>query len=143
MSAVTVDVNRVEPTEKVLDLDADLRRVRQIAQLMDAQFEIAGIKLGWDAIIGLVPVVGDLAAAVVGGYPIYVARKHRLGKWVQFRMASNVLIDWAGGAIPILGDLFDVGFKSNIKNAALLERAAARAREKYSAPHRITGRKIR
>jgi hypothetical protein len=135
MSAITVNVNRIDPSQprpatQPLDLEADLSRVRQLAQLMDAQFEIAGIKIGWDAIIGLVPVIGDLATAVVGAYPIYIARKHKLGKWVQFRMAGNVLIDWAVGEIPILGDLFDVGFKSNIKNAALLERAAARTREK-------------
>ena len=135
MSAITVNVNRVDASRapaaaRPLNLEADLQRVRQLAQLMDAQFEIAGIKVGWDAIIGVVPVIGDLATAVVGAYPIYIARKHKLGKWVQFRMAGNVLIDWAVGEIPVLGDLFDVGFKSNIKNAALLERAAARAGQK-------------
>ncbi len=135
MSAITVNANRVDASRapaaaRPLNLEADLQRVRQLAQLMDAQFEIAGIKIGWDAIIGVVPVIGDLATAVVGAYPIYIARKHKLGKWVQFRMAGNVLIDWAVGEIPVLGDLFDVGFKSNIKNAALLERAAARAGQK-------------
>ena len=92
--------------------------------MLDAQFEILGRKVGWDAIVGLVPVVGDIAMAVVGAYPIYVARKHNLGKTLQARMAANLLIDWAVGEIPVLGDLFDVAFKANLKNADLLERAA-------------------
>jgi hypothetical protein len=122
MSAVAVPVfvsRRVED-----QLDADLAKVRRLATLLDAEFEIAGRKVGWDAIVGLVPVVGDIAMAVVGAYPIYVARKHNLGKTVQARMAANLLIDWAVGEIPVLGDLFDVAFKANLKNADLLERAA-------------------
>ena len=122
MSAVAIPVfvsRRVED-----ELDADLAKVHRLATLLDAEFQIAGRKVGWDAIVGLIPVVGDIAMAVVGAYPIYVARKHHLGKTVQARMAANLLIDWAVGEIPVLGDLFDVAFKANLKNADLLERAA-------------------
>lgn len=97
-----------------------------MAKLLDAQFEIAGIKVGWDAIIGLVPVAGDVATALIGVYPLHVARKHKLGRTVQARMAANLLIDWAVGAIPVVGDLFDIGFKANLKNLKLLEKAAAK-----------------
>ena len=105
------------------DLEADLERVRMLARLLDAQFDIAGIKIGWDAIIGLVPVVGDTVTTIIGAYPIHVARKHKLGRWLQLRMAGNLAIDWAVGSIPLLGDVFDVAYKANLKNAALLERA--------------------
>jgi hypothetical protein len=103
-------------------LRADLERVRRLARSMDTQFEIAGIKLGWDAIIGLVPLAGDFVTAAIGVYPIVIARKHGFGKALQTRMAMNLLIDWAVGEVPLLGDAFDVFFRANIKNAALLER---------------------
>ena len=122
MSAVAIPVNVSRCVED--ELEADLAKVRRVSTLLDAQFEILGRKVGCDAIVGLVPVVGDIAMAVVGAYPIYVARKHNLGKTVQARMAANLLVDWAVGEIPVLGDLFDVAFKANLKNADLLERAA-------------------
>jgi hypothetical protein len=129
MSAIPVDVHRVPAGASRLDLEADLERVRKLAKLLDAQFTIAGVKVGWDAIAGLVPVVGDLATAVVGIYPIHVARKHGFGKALRARMAANLLLDWAAGEVPLLGDLFDVAFKANLKNLALLERAVEKRRK--------------
>jgi hypothetical protein len=131
MSAIPVNVQRarqglgtgfVSPP----DLQADVERVRALAKLMDASFEIAGVKVGWDSIIGLVPVLGDVATAAIAMYPIHIARKHKLSKLLQARMAANVLIDWAIGSVPVIGDLFDVAFKANLKNLALLEAAAAK-----------------
>jgi hypothetical protein len=124
MSApVSVRVSRVDD-----DLEADLEKVRRLAKLLDAQFEIGGVKYGWDAIVGLVPVVGDLVMALVGVYPIIIARKHKVGRVVQTRMAMNLLLDWAVGEIPLLGDAFDVAFKANLKNAKLLESAVKKRR---------------
>ncbi|HEX8521410.1 MAG TPA: DUF4112 domain-containing protein [Tepidisphaeraceae bacterium] len=105
-------------------LQADIQRVRRLAKSLDSQFQIAGMRLGWDSIIGLVPVAGDLVTAMIGLYPIIIARKHGLSKSVQTRMAANLLLDWAVGEIPLLGDAFDVFFRANLKNADLLERAA-------------------
>jgi hypothetical protein len=123
--AIPVSVRRIDPA---LDLEGDLRRARLLANWLDAKFELAGIKFGLDAIVGLVPVVGDALTAIAGLYPIHLAKKHGLGKTVISRMAANVLIDWAVGEIPVLGDLFDVQFKSNIRNVELLEKAIAQAR---------------
>jgi hypothetical protein len=125
---VSVNVHRAGTMPRPGDLEADLERVRQVAKLLDSQFEIAGFKFGWDAIIGLVPVVGDIAMGLVGTYPLYVARKHNLSKFVRARMVSNLLVDWALGSIPLVGDVFDVGFKAHLKNAALLEKAAEKAK---------------
>src|SRR5215217_16080 len=122
MITISIPVNVTRRVED--ELDADLAKVRRLAKLLDAEFEILGRKVGWDAIVGLVPVVGDIATALVGAYPIYIARKHGLARRVQARMAANLLIDWAVGEIPLIGDLFDVAFKANLKNADLLERAA-------------------
>jgi hypothetical protein len=125
---VSVKVHRAGTLPKPGELEIDLARVRQIAKLLDAQFEIGGIKFGWDSIVGLIPVVGDIAMALVGTYPLYIARKHNLGKFIRARMISNLVIDWAVGSVPIVGDVFDVGFKAHLKNAALLEKAAEKAR---------------
>ena len=107
-------------------LESDLARVRRLATLLDAEFSFAGIKFGLDAIVGLVPVAGDLLTAAASLYPIYIARKHGLGKTLEARMAFNVLVDFAAGSIPLIGDVVDVAYKANLKNLALLERAVAR-----------------
>ena len=108
------------------DLDCDLRRARQIADLLDTKFQLAGMRFGLEAVIGLVPVVGDTLGAVAGLYPLWVANRHKLGKGVQARMAANLAIEWGGGLVPYVGDFFDVAFKANIRNFKLLETAAAR-----------------
>jgi hypothetical protein len=107
-------------------LETDLERARKLARALDSQFEIGGFRFGWDAIIGLVPVAGDIAMTLVGLYPLLIARKHGLGKFVQTRMATNLLIDWAVGSIPIAGDVFDATYKAHLKNLDLLERAVER-----------------
>jgi len=114
-----------EPSREVLE--ADLKRARRLAQLMDSEFEIAGYRIGWDPIIGLVPGVGDLITAMIGIYPIVLARKHNLGgRILRTQMVMNLLIDWGVGLIPVAGDAFDAYYKSMIKNVQLLERAAER-----------------
>lgn len=130
METVSVNVRRAGEAGgvAVLDLELDLTRARKLATLMDAQFSVAGIKFGLDSIVGLVPVVGDAVTALVGCYPIWVARRHNLGKTLQARMTLNVLVDGLSGAIPILGDVVDVAYKANLKNLKLLERAAERRR---------------
>lgn len=111
------------------DVATDLRRVRWLANWLDSKFEVAGIKFGLEGLIGLIPVVGDAAGALAGVYPIWVARRHRLGRAVQARMAANLLAEWAVGSIPIVGDAFDIAFKANLRNVRLLERAAAKAEQ--------------
>ena len=107
-------------------LETDLRRARQVAKLLDAQFEIAGVKFGLEALLGLLPVVGDTVGALAGLYPLWVANRHRLGKTVQARMAANLAIEWGGGLLPWVGDFFDVAFKANLRNVKLLEAEAER-----------------
>jgi hypothetical protein len=108
------------------DLQADLARARRLAHLLDQQFSLGGYRFGLDALVGLIPGVGDLLGALAGLYPLVVARRHGLGKVVQSRMALNLLIELGVGAIPVLGDAFDFGFKANVRNVELLERAAAK-----------------
>ena len=136
METLNVDVRRVgagrddrrDGVAAPSDLEADLARVRWLARLLDAQFSIAGIEFGLDAIVGLIPVAGDLITAVAALYPLHIAKKHNLGKTLQARMAWNVLVDFAAGSVPVIGDVVDVAYKANLKNLKLLERAAERRR---------------
>ena len=123
METISVETRRLQPT---LDLESDLKKARLLATLLNAQFNILGIKFGFDAIIGLVPVLGDTITTVAGAYPVHLARKHGLGKRLERRMLLNLAIDYFGGIIPVLGDFFDVAYKANLKNLALLEEAVAR-----------------
>src|SRR4051812_46588817 len=132
VGAVRVDVRRADAVpaaaQAVPDLEADLRRARWLADWLDTKFEFGGVRFGLDGIVGLIPVVGDTLGALTGVYPIWVAKRHRLGKAVQTRMALNLLAEWAVGAVPFVGDAFDVAFKANVRNVRLLERAAEKAR---------------
>lgn len=118
----------VATLSKRKDLQKDLRRARRLAKLLDTQFRFAGVRFGLEGLLGLVPVAGDAAGTLLGLYPLYVARRHNLGNNVQARMALNLAIEFAGGVVPVVGDLFDVAFKANIRNVKLLEDAAAQRR---------------
>lgn len=128
MSTIAVEAHRAGTQPHPGELERDIERVRTLARTMDARFEIAGVKFGWDSIVGLVPVVGDVATAAVGLYPILIATKHGFSKATRLRMAANFALDLAVGAIPFAGDVFDLAFKSNLKNLTLLEKAAERCR---------------
>ena len=97
-----------------------LDRLRKIETLLDRQFSIAGIRFGLDSIMGLVPVVGDLVSGALGLYLINEAKRLGVGKFTLTRMYANWGVDLGVGALPVVGDLFDVAFKSNTKNVRLL-----------------------
>jgi len=112
------------------DIHADLRRAQRLARLLDAQFSIMGVRFGFDAIVGLIPVAGDTAALLGALYPIYVARKYKLDPRIERKMLRNVLLDYVIGLVPLVGDLFDVAFKANLKNVAQLEKAVTSSRRR-------------
>ncbi|HYC49630.1 MAG TPA: DUF4112 domain-containing protein [Gemmatimonadaceae bacterium] len=103
--------------------NTDLRNSRALARVLDTAFRIPGtnIRLGLDSIIGLIPGGGDAVGALLSSYIILSAARQGAPRSVLLRMVGNVAIDSAIGAIPILGDIFDIAFKSNARNAALLE----------------------
>ena len=108
------------------DLATDVERVRRFATLLDAKFSVAGVRFGLDGLIGLVPVVGDTVTSLIALYPLSVARRHKLGGWVQAKILGNIAVDWVVGLVPLVGDLFDVGYKANTRNLRIIERAAER-----------------
>src|SRR6185437_12130745 len=99
-------------------------RLEALARLMDGAFVLPGttIRFGLDGIIGLIPVAGDVIAGLVSTYLIWEARQLGAPSWLIARMLANVLLDTTIGAIPVMGDAFDVLFRANMKNIALLRR---------------------
>jgi hypothetical protein len=102
-------------------------RVRRLARVMDNAVGIPGTRLrfGLDALLGLVPGVGDVVGAAAAGYVVLAAARLGAPASVLVRMLLNVGIDTVVGSVPLLGDLFDLGFRSNSRNVALLERHLA------------------
>lgn len=105
-----------------------LNRLRRIARLLDARFGVPGtrFRFGADSLLGLVPGVGDAATALVSLYILAEARRLGVGMPTLIRMGWNVALDLGLGAVPVIGDVFDFFWKSNLKNIALLEADLAR-----------------
>ena len=101
-----------------------LKRVEMLERVLERSFTIPGIRrdVGLDAIAGLVPVVGDLITAAMGAYIVWEARNLGLPKWKLWRMGANVAFDTAWGAVPVVGDAFDLLFRSNSKNLKILRK---------------------
>jgi hypothetical protein len=101
-----------------------LSGARALAHILDDGVRIPGlgVRFGLDAVIGLVPGLGDLAGAILSGYVVLLGARMGAPKSVVLRMLGNVAVDAVAGAVPLLGDLFDVGWKANLRNVALLDR---------------------
>jgi hypothetical protein len=108
-----------------------LEDARKLALLLDDAFRIPGtsIRFGWDTVIGLVPGVGDAATTIVALAPMLTAWKLGASRWLLFRMLANVGVDAAIGIIPVVGDIFDLFFRANRRNARLLEQHLATRRK--------------
>ena len=100
------------------------RRVESLEQLLEGMFEVPvlGRRIGLDAVLGLVPVVGDAITAAMGLYLVWEARNLGMPRWQLWRMAGNVGIDTLVGAVPVAGDLFDLLYRSNTKNLKIIRK---------------------
>ena len=104
-----------------------LARVRALARLLDDAVRVPGTRVGFglDALLGLIPGIGDAAGGLVSAFVVMQAARIGVPGTVLARMLVNVGIDALVGTVPVLGDLFDVAWKANRKNVALLEQAVA------------------
>jgi hypothetical protein len=108
-------VDTLEPPE--------VMRLRALARLLDNAIQIPGTRyrVGLDALVGLVPVLGDVIGAIFSTFIVFQAARLGASKATLVRMVGNVALDTVVGEIPLLGDLFDAGWKANMRNLALLE----------------------
>jgi hypothetical protein len=101
-----------------------LLQLQRMADLLDSRWRIPGTRwrFGLDGVASVVPVVGDTLTAGFSAYIIWQAASFGVPKWLLGRMIANAGLDWAVGSIPVLGTVFDVAFKANRRNLALLTR---------------------
>ena len=99
-------------------------RLLLLSRLLDAAIEVPVLRtrVGLDAILGVVPVAGDLLSAAIGLYLVAQARELGASRWLQARMVGNLLADAAVGVLPVAGDIADVYFKAHLRNLRLLQK---------------------
>lgn len=99
-------------------------RIEAMETLLERMFvvPVIGRPVGLDALIGLVPVLGDVVTTAMGAWLVWEARNLGMSKFHLVRMVGNVGIDTAVGAIPVVGDLFDFAFRSNSRNMKMIKR---------------------
>jgi Domain of unknown function (DUF4112) len=105
------------------DVATRLARLRRLAWMIDAVFLLPGtrFRFGLNSVIGLLPVGGDTLLGVISLYIIYEAARLGVPKHKLARMLANVGIEVLGGSVPIVGDLFDMALKANLRNLAIIE----------------------
>jgi hypothetical protein len=112
-------------SEDTNTIEQELARLDHLARMLDSRFRLPGtsIRFGLDSLIGLVPGIGDTLVAAPSIWMIWRGHVMGIGKMPIAHMAANVGIDYVIGAIPLLGDVFDVSFKANLRNMAILRKA--------------------
>ena len=100
------------------------KRIEAMEHLLERSLVVPGTKypIGLDTIIGFVPVLGDIVTAAMAAYIVWEAKNLGLPRWKLWRMIGNVAIDSAVGAVPIVGDAFDVVYRSNTKNLRIVKK---------------------
>lgn len=104
--------------------------LEQLSRWMDGLFRIPGVgwRFGLDALVGLIPGVGDTATTVVSFYILAAGVRYRVSKITLLRMAFNIAIDYLLGSVPVIGDIFDAFWKSNRMNVELIRQRATVSR---------------
>ena len=99
-------------------------RIETMEKLLERVITIPGTRqtVGFDALLGLIPVAGDFVAAAIGAYMIWEARNLNMPRSAMFRMAGNVGFDWLIGLVPGVGDAADFFFRSNTRNLKIIKR---------------------
>ena len=102
--------------------DRSLAQIKLLSKLMDSAVEIPGLKtrIGLDAVLGLIPGVGDIASSLASFHILQVANRRGASRLTLLHMTFNILCDWIIGSVPLAGDVFDIFWKSNQRNVKLL-----------------------
>ena len=103
---------------------AAIARLERFSKLTDSSIGIPFTKfnIGLEAVIGLVPVIGDAAGLILSSYVLIEAQRLGVSKRIKTKMIINMLIDFLGGLVPFFGDIFDAFFKANTRNTQLLKK---------------------
>lgn len=120
---MTIEQHISELKTQLRELDTQLWQLDKISHALDEAFHIPGtrIKIGWDALIGLIPIAGDIAGALMSLYFIWQGIQLNVPRWMLIRMGTNILIETLIGLIPVLGDIFDTQWHANRRNFHILK----------------------
>lgn len=101
-----------------------VKNLRRLSPLLDnaIPIPISGYRIGIDPILGLLPGGGDMVAGALGAYIVVEAARMGLPRQVVGQMVGNIVFDSVVGIVPVLGDIFDVAWKANVRNITLLEK---------------------
>ena len=107
-----------------LETQAAIARLERFSKLTDSSIGIPFTKfnIGLEAVIGLIPVIGDAAGLILSSYVLVEAQRLGVSKRIKTKMIINMLIDFVGGLVPFFGDIFDAFFKANTRNTRLLKK---------------------
>ena len=120
--------------EETIELNEEkLLRLKLLSERLDNSIKIPGTnqKIGIDAIIGLIPILGDFIGVIFSTYIMYSGIKMGVSSKIVKKMATNLAIEFIIGSIPIIGDIFDALWKANKKNVELIEEATIENQENY------------
>lgn len=114
-----------------IEKDKVRKKLQRLAWFLDNSIKVPGFnaRFGFDALIGLIPGVGDAIAALISSVVISEAARMGAPKVLLLKMAFNVLVDTLVGAVPVVGDLFDFAWKANQRNVRLLDQYLESPRE--------------
>ena len=123
LEKVSLPEKKLPTDRRTVEIEASLD---QLSRWMDGLFRIPGVgwRFGLDALIGLIPGLGDTASSLVSFYVLAAGVRYRVSKITLLRMGVNIAIDYALGSIPVVGDAFDMFWKSNQMNVELLRKRA-------------------
>lgn len=118
--------------------ERELSRLRTLSKLLDSAFVVPFInfRIGLDAIVGIIPGIGDSLMMMPSAYIVYQGYKLGLPKEKLVQMIGNITIEFLVGVFPIFGDLFDAAFRSNLRNVAIIEKHIQKKRQR---PHKFKG----
>ena len=125
MESLSIDSLEAQPddAESLPDAvdEAAVQRMQFVARLLDDSIRLPGteFRIGLDPIVGVLPVAGDAVAAALSGYIILESARLGVSYLTLLRMLANVGVDFAVGSVPVVGDIFDVAWKANVRNLQL------------------------
>ncbi len=123
--------------QDILLIERELAQLDRLAKTLDSRFRLPGtsIRFGLDSIVGLIPGIGDTLTAAPSAWIIWRGHKMGIGKRHLARMIANTGIDYVIGSIPVIGDIFDVGFKANLRNLTILREELGARKSAHSRVH--------
>ena len=120
--------------EETIELNEEkLLRLKLLSERLDDSIKIPGTnqKIGIDAIVGIIPILGDFIGVIFSTYIMYSGIKMGVSSKIVKKMATNIVIEFVIGSIPIIGDIFDALWKANKRNVELIEEATIENQENY------------